>query len=230
VIFGTNIFVRHPKATSYKKIFVESPGNTDESGIEDCSSDEGSDEDDRDFIVLDESDSVDEYIPPDCSESDSSSSGSDRDYDLTDGSDSEYDFSDMYAKIASDMTNMSVVLSTNDFARQCKATSYKRFFVESPRNADESGIEDCSSDEGSDEDDRDFIVLDDDSDSADEYVPSDCSGEYVPSDCSESDSSSSGSDCDYDLTDELDNEPDICNTQAMTVGDMDDLLAHSEVG
>jgi hypothetical protein len=213
--------VRHPKAISYKRFFVESPGNADELGIEDCSSDESPNEDDRGFIVLDDdSDSEDGYVAPNCSKGDSSSSSSDCDYDLTDGSDSECDLSDMYAEIFSNMTNMSVVPSTNDLARQCKATSYKRFFVESPGNFDESGIEDCSSDEGSDDDDCGFIVLDDDSDSEDGYV--------APN-CSKGDSSSSNSDCDYDLTDEWDNEPDIRNTQAMSVGDMDDLLAIKQI-
>ena len=114
-----------------------------------------------------------------------------------------------------------MILGTNMLVRHPKAISYKRFFVKSPGNADESGIEDCSSDESPDEDDRGFIVLDDDSDSEDEYVSPDCS---------EGDNSSFSSDCDYDLTDELDHEPDICNTQAMSVGDMDALLGHSEVG
>ena len=215
------MLVRQRKATSYKRFFVESPGNADESGIEDCSSDESPDEDDRGFIVLDDdSDSEDEYVSPDCSEGDSSSFSSDCDYDLTDGSDSEYDLSDMYTAIVSTMTNMSVVPSTNVLTRQCKATSYKRFFVESPGNADESGIEDCSSDESPDEDDRGFIVLDDDSDSEDEYVSPDCS---------EGDNSSFSSDCDYDLTDGWDNELDIRNTQAMSVGDMDDLLTKNEI-
>ena len=107
------MLVRHPKAISYKRFFVKSPGNADESGIEDCSSDESPDEDDRGFIVLDDdSDSEDEYVSPDCSEGDSSSFSSDCDYDLTDGSDSEYDLSDVYTAIVSTMTNMSVVPST----------------------------------------------------------------------------------------------------------------------
>ncbi|KAJ4333095.1 hypothetical protein N0V95_009510 [Ascochyta clinopodiicola] len=107
-----------------------------------------------------------------------------------------------------------------NLVRQCKITSYKEFFAESFEGVDEPAIDDSSTDESEDDEDRLFLVQDECSGSEDDFVPQD--------DSSEDDDASVSTDPDHDCAGDSGGDYDLRDIYAVLVSDVEDGAAAKE--